>query len=192
MELEKQFDSKKIEKQIKDYLSNIDLEKKIFESSEKNKKIMFIEGPPTMNGIPHAGHLRGRVMKDLWYRYMTLKGNKVVFNAGWDAQGLPVELQAEKELGVTGDKTQIIKSIGIEKLVSECKKLVQKYNAKWVEVDELLGMSLNQQNAYWTYRDEFIEKEWQILKKANENGILEVDYTVIAYCHICQTSLSHS
>ncbi len=192
MDLEKQFDSKKIEKQIKDHLSNIDLEKKIFESPEKNEKIMFIEGPPTMNGIPHAGHLRGRVIKDLWYRYMTLKGNKVVFNAGWDTQGLPVELQAEKELGVTGGKTQIIKSVGIEKLVSECKKLVQKYNEKWVEVDNLLGMSFNQKNAYWTFRDEFIEKEWQILKKAFENGILEVDYTVIAYCPSCQTSLSHA
>ena len=192
MELEKQFDSKKIEKQIKDYLSNIELEKKIFDSTEKNQKIMFIEGPPTMNGVPHAGHLRGRVMKDLWYRYMTLKGNKVVFNAGWDTQGLPVELQAEKELGVTGGKTQIIKSVGIEKLVSECKKLVQKYNEKWVEVDNLLGMSFNQKNAYWTFRDEFIEKEWQILKKAYENGILEVDYTVIAYCPSCQTSLSHA
>jgi isoleucyl-tRNA synthetase len=192
MELEKQFDSKKIEKLIKDHLSHIDLEKKIFESSEKNQKIMFIEGPPTMNGIPHAGHLRGRVMKDLWYRYMTLKGNKVIFNAGWDTQGLPIELQAEKELGVTGGKTQIIKSVGIEKLVSECKKLVQKYHKKWIEVDELLGMSFNQKNAYWTFRDEFIEKEWHVLKKAYENGILEVDYTVIAYCPSCQTSLSHA
>ena len=192
MQLDKQFDSKKIEEQIKNYLADVDLHKMIFDSPRKDQKIMFIEGPPTMNGIPHAGHLRGRVMKDLWYRYMTLKGNKIVFNAGWDAQGLPVELQAEKELGVTGGKTQIIKSVGIEKLVSECKKLVQKYNAKWVEVDELLGMSFNQQKAYWTFRDEFIEKEWQILKKAYENGILEVDFTVIAYCPSCQTSLSHS
>ena len=192
MDLEKQFDSKKIESTIKDYLSDIDLEKKIFESPQKNQKIMFIEGPPTMNGIPHAGHLRGRVIKDLWYRYMTLKGNKVVFNAGWDTQGLPVELQAEKELGVSGGKTEIIKSVGIEKLVAECKKLVQKYNSKWVEVDDLLGMSFNQKNAYWTFRDEFIEREWQILKKAYENGILEVDYTVIAYCPSCQTSLSHA
>jgi isoleucyl-tRNA synthetase len=131
-------------------------------------------------------------MKDLWYRYMTLKGNKVVFNAGWDTQGLPVELQAEKELGVTGGKTQIIKSVGIKKLVSECKKLVQKFNEKWVEVDKLLGMSLNQKDAYWTFNDEFIEREWQFLKKAYENGILEEDYTVIAYCPSCQTSLSHS
>ena len=192
MQLDKQFDSKKIEKQIKAYLTDLDLHKMIFDSPQKGQKIMFIEGPPTMNGIPHAGHLRGRVIKDLWYRYMTLKGNKVVFNAGWDTQGLPVELQAEKELGVTGGKTQIIKSVGIEKLVSECKKLVQKYNVKWVEVDELLGMSFNQQKAYWTFRDEFIEKEWQILKKAYENGILEVDFTVIAYCPSCQTSLSHS
>ena len=192
MQLEKQFDSKKIEGQIKDYLANIDLHKRIFESTEKDQKIMFIEGPPTMNGTPHAGHLRGRVIKDLWYRYMTLRGHKVVFNAGWDTQGLPVELQAEKELGVTGGKTQIIKSVGIEKLVSECKKLVQKFNEKWVETDNLLGMSFNQKDAYWTFKDEFIEREWQFLKKAYENGILEGDYTVIAYCPSCQTSLSHS
>ena len=192
MQLDKQFDSKKIEKNVKDYTSGINLQKLIFESAQKNQKIMFIEGPPTMNGTPHAGHLRGRVIKDLWYRYMTLKGFKVVFNAGWDTQGLPVELQAEKELGVTGGKTQIIKSVGIEKLVSECKKLVHKFNEKWVEADNLLGMSFNQEKAYWTFKDEFIEREWQFLKKAHENGILEEDYTVIAYCPSCQTSLSHA
>ena len=192
MQLSKEFNAKKIEDEIKQNLSKIDLQKVIFDSPEKNQKIMFVEGPPTMNGIPHAGHLRGRVIKDLWYRYMTLRGNKVVFNAGWDTQGLPVELQAEKELGVTGGKTEIIKSVGIEKLVSECKSIVMKYNAKWVAVDNLLGMSFNQDNAYWTFKDEFIEREWQILKKAHENGILQEDYTVIAYCPSCQTSLSHS
>ena len=153
---------------------------------------MFIEGPPTMNGIPHAGHLRGRVIKDLWYRYKTLRGTKVVFNAGWDTQGLPVELQAEKELGATGGKSEIIKKVGIEKLVEECKKLVQKFNSNWVETDKLLGMSFNQEKAYWTFKDEFIEREWQFLKKANENKILEEDFTVIAYCPSCQTSLSHA
>ena len=99
MQLLKEFDSKKIESEIKNYISGLELEKMIFDSSEKAKKIMFVEGPPTMNGIPHAGHLRGRVIKDLWYRYMTLNGNKVIFNAGWDTQGLPVELQAEKRVG---------------------------------------------------------------------------------------------
>ncbi|MFB5632976.1 MAG: isoleucine--tRNA ligase, partial [Nitrosopumilus sp.] len=129
---------------------------------------------------------------DLWYRYNTLQGKKIEFNGGWDTQGLPVELQVEKELGVTGGKTEAIKEFGVERIVSECKKVVEKYNKTWVEVDELLGMSFNHEKAYWTFRDEFIEREWQVLKKAHENGILEEDFTVIAYCPSCQTSLSHA
>ncbi|MGQ0605726.1 MAG: isoleucine--tRNA ligase, partial [Candidatus Nitrosotenuis sp.] len=191
MQLEKEFDSKKIEGQIRDHLSKLDLQKIIAET-KKGKSLVFIEGPPTMNGIPHVGHLRGRIIKDLWYRYNTLKGHKITFNAGWDTQGLPVELQAEKELGITGGKTEILKSFGIEKIVTECKKLVHKYNERWVEVDKLLGMSFNQENAYWTYKDEFIEREWQFLKKAHETGILTEGHRVVAYCPSCQTSLSHS
>ena len=191
MELSTKFDAKAIESEVKEYVKSIDLEKQIF-ASDKPEKIRFIEGPPTMNGIPHAGHLRGRVIKDLWYRYNTLQGKKIEFNGGWDTQGLPVELQVEKELGVTGGKTEAIKEFGVERIVSECKKVVEKYNKTWVEVDDLLGMSFNHDKAYWTFRDEFIEREWQVLKKAHENGILEEDFTVIAYCPSCQTSLSHA
>jgi isoleucyl-tRNA synthetase len=192
MMISNEFDPKKIEEEVKRQMSSIDLEKLIFESQNKTKKIAFIEGPPTMNGTPHAGHLRGRVMKDLWYRYMTLRGYKVIFNAGWDTQGLPVELQAEKELGMSGSKSQVIESAGVEKIVSECKKIVQRFNEKWVEADKLLGMSFNQKKAYWTYKDEYIEREWKYLKKAYENGILSEAYKVVAYCPSCQTSLSHA
>ena len=191
MELAVKFDAKEIELQVKEYIKSIDLEAQIF-ASDKPEKIRFIEGPPTMNGIPHAGHLRGRVIKDLWYRFNTLQGKKIEFNGGWDTQGLPVELQVEKELGVTGGKTEAIKQFGIERIISECKKVVQKYNKTWIEVDKLLGMSFNHDKAYWTFRDEFIEREWQVLKKAYENNILEEDFTVIAYCPSCQTSLSHA
>lgn len=191
MELYSKFDAKKIEEQVKEHIKSINVERLIFES-DKPEKIMFIEGPPTMNGIPHAGHLRGRVIKDLWYRFNTLQGKKIVFNGGWDTQGLPVELQAEKELGITGGKSEVIKKVGIEKIVEECKKIVKRFNSEWVYVDDLLGMSFNHEKAYWTYRDEYIEREWQVLKKAHENGILEEDFTVIAYCPSCQTSLSHA
>src|SRR5574342_41087 len=115
MKLSSKFDAKAIESEIREYVRSIDVEKLIFES-DKPEKILFIEGPPTMNGVPHAGHLRGRVIKDLWYRFMTLCGSKVIFNAGWDTQGLPVELQAEKELGMEGSKTEVIESTGIEKI----------------------------------------------------------------------------
>ena len=191
MEFLSKFDAKEIERNVKKYFSSIDIEKLIFES-DKQQEITFIEGPPTMNGIPHAGHLRGRVIKDLWYRYNTLQGKKIRFNGGWDTQGLPVELQAEKELGVTEGKSEVIEKVGIEKLVNKCKTLVKKFNSTWIEVDNLLGMSFNHEKAYWTYRDKYIEREWHILKKAYENGILEEDFTVIAYCPSCQTSLSHA
>jgi len=192
MQISSEFKPKDIEQEVKNQLSSVDLEKLIFNSPNKTRKIAFIEGPPTMNGTPHAGHLRGRIIKDLWYRYMTLRGYKIIFNAGWDTQGLPVELQAEKELGASGSKSQVIESTGVEKLVSECKKIVHRFNEKWVEADRLLGMSFNQKNAYWTYKDEYIEREWKYLKKAHENGILSEDYKVVAYCPSCQTSLSHA
>src|ERR1700752_1626913 len=130
MPIPSEFNPKKIEAEVKQQLSSRDVERLIFESPNKTKKIAFIEGPPTMNGTPHAGHLRGRVMKDLWYRYMTLRGYKIIFNAGWDTQGLPVELQAEKELGISGSKSQVIESAGVEKIVSECKKIVHRFNEK--------------------------------------------------------------
>ena len=172
MELSANFEATAIESQVKEYITSRDLEKHLF-ASDKPETIRFIEGPPTMNGIPHAGHLRGRVIKDLWYRFNTLQGKKIEFNGGWDTQGLPVELQVEKELGVSGGKTEAIKEFGIERIVSECKKIVEKFNKTWVEVDDLLGMSFNHEKAYWTFRDKFIERECQLLKKAYENKILE-------------------
>ena len=192
MELGNEFNLKDIEQTTRDYLLKLDLQELINESSNKQEKIIFIEGPPTLNGEPHAGHLRGRVFKDLWYRFNTLDGKNIVFNAGWDTQGLPVELQAEKELGIKNGKSGITTPQQIESLVAECKKIVLKFHKKWVDADEKLGMSFNQENAYWTYTDEYIEREWQLLKHADENGILTEGYRVVAYCPSCQTSLSHS
>jgi len=119
MELTNEFNLKEIERSAKDYLSKLDLQKMIDDSSDKRDKIMFIEGPPTLNGEPHAGHLRGRVFKDLWYRFNTLNLKNVIFNAGWDTQGLPVELQAEKELGITDGKSGITTQQQIENLVAQ-------------------------------------------------------------------------
>ena len=192
MELASKFDLKEIEHMTKEYVSKLDLQKMIDDSSDKREKIMFIEGPPTLNGEPHAGHLRGRVFKDLWYRFNTLNSKNVVFNAGWDTQGLPVELQAEKELGIKNGKGEITTQQQIENLVAECKKIVSKFHQKWLDVDKKLGMSFDQENAYWTYKDEYIEKEWKLLKRAHENDILTEGYRVVAYCPSCQTSLSHS
>src|ERR671911_485807 len=195
MELHGQFDPKTIENEIRNYKKLIKYEefiKKEIDNRHNKKIIGYVDGPPTMNGEPHVGHLRGRIIKDLWFRFHTLKQNKVIFRPGWDTQGLPVELQAEKELGLTGNKTENINKVGIQKIVETCKSIVEKYNKKWIEVDELLGMSFDYENGYWTFHDNYIEREWLYLKTAWDNGILQEGFRVVAFCPSCQTSLSNS
>lgn len=186
------FNAKEIENQVRDYLSGIDIQSLIQQEVRDKEKVGYVEGPPTMNGEPHIGHTRGRVVKDLWYRFNTMQKQNVVFRAGWDTQGLPVELQAEKELGLTGSKAENLKKVGIEKVVEACKKIIHEYNEKWIRADKLLGMSMDYERAYWTYKDSYIEREWQYLKKAYESGILEEGFRIVPYCPSCQTSLSNA
>ena len=195
MELHGQFNPKIIENEIRGYKKLIRYDeffKKEIDIRQNKEIIGYVDGPPTMNGEPHVGHLRGRIIKDLWFRFQTLKQNKIIFRPGWDTQGLPVELQAEKELGLTGNKTENINKVGIQKIVETCKSIVKKYNKKWIEVDELLGMSFDYENGYWTFHDDYIEREWSYLKTAWNNGILQEGFRVVAFCPSCQTSLSNS
>ncbi|MGQ9531065.1 MAG: isoleucine--tRNA ligase [Candidatus Bathycorpusculaceae bacterium] len=180
-----------IEKEIREFWKTNQTQKKLMEFREKNN-IGFsgwVEGPPTLNGIPHVGHARGRVMKDLRFRWKTMQGYFMPFWAGWDCQGLPVELEVEKLLGVK-NKRELLERIGEELFIEECKKAILKYHKEWVEADEKLGIFIDQEKAYWTYKDEYIEREWQYLKRAWEQGLLEEGYYVVAYCPGCQTSLS--
>src|ERR687884_1536791 len=193
MEFQRKFDAKMAENETRHYLDDVDLSSLLeMDLLESKHSVGYIEGPPTMNGEPHVGHLRGRIIKDLWYRFHTLQKQKVVFRAGWDTQGLPVELAAEKELGLTGSKAENVNKVGIEKIVETCKKLIDVNNKKWMAVDKLLAMSFNYEKAYWTFHDEYIEREWQYLKKAWESGVLKEWFRVVAYCPSCQTSLSNA
>jgi len=187
------YDWKLVEPKVRKFTKDVDLIKEISKSMGKKRRVGYVEGPPTLNGVPHIGHIRGRIMKDLWYRYSTLllKEN-VVFRAGWDCQGLPVELQAEKELGLSGNKWDDLKQIGEEKLVEACKRLLGKYLQSWEEADDLLGLLLDHSKAYMTYKDGYIEREWKFLERAWERGILGEGYKVVPYCPSCMTSLSHA
>jgi isoleucyl-tRNA synthetase len=159
---------------------------------EHNRGVLgYVEGPPTLNGVPHVGHARGRVMKDLRYRWKSMQGFYVPFWAGWDCQGLPVELEVERELGVR-NKRDLLEKVGEERFVAECKKTVMKYHKEWFEADMKLGVFMNHDKAYWTFHDEYIEKEWQYLKRAWEQGLLGEGYYIVAYCPHCQTSLSNA
>lgn len=188
--LSSSYEPKRIEDEVRQTWKLIDLREKIERKLHGKKRFGYVEGPPTLNGEPHMGHLRGRIIKDLWYRFETQRGRFIDFRGGWDCQGLPVELQAEKELGLTGNKTDNLRTIGEEVLVSECKKMVRKYHDVWLATDETIGMRINDEKAYWTFQDSYIEREWQIMKSAWDNGILSEGFRVTPFCPSCQTSLS--
>ncbi|TRO46172.1 isoleucine--tRNA ligase, partial [Candidatus Bathyarchaeota archaeon] len=179
-----------LEREIRKFWEKNQIREKL-ELREKDSKgcLGYVEGPPTLNGIPHIGHSRGRVMKDIRYRWKTMQGFYMPFWAGWDCQGLPVELEVEKLLGVK-NKRELLERVGEERFIEECKKVILKYHREWVEADRRLGVFINQKKAYWTYLDEYIEREWQYLKRAWEQNLLEEGYYVVAYCPGCQTSLS--
>jgi len=180
-----------LEKEIRSFWQQNYIQQKLEENRLKqNKGILgYVEGPPTLNGVPHVGHARGRVMKDLRYRLKTMQGYYIPFWAGWDTQGLPVELEVEKLLNVK-NKRELLEKVGMEKFVEECKKAIIKYHKEWVAADQKLGVFINHDKAYWTYHDSYIEREWQILKHAWNQGLLEEGHYVVAYCPGCQTSLS--
>ena len=180
-----------LEKETRLFWQKNQTQRKLAEIRQKhnNGVLGFVEGPPTLNGVPHVGHARGRVMKDLRYRWKTMQGYYVPFWAGWDCQGLPVELEVEKLLGVK-NKRELLERVGEERFIEECKKAIVKYQKAWVEADIKLGVFMDHDKAYWTYQDGYIEREWRYLKRAWEQGLLEEGYYVVAYCPGCQTSLS--
>ncbi len=165
---------------------------KIFEETLKatkgNPKFVFYEGPPTANGAPGVHHVLSRIFKDFFPRYKTMKGYYVARKAGWDTHGLPVEIEVEKMLGINSKKE--IEKIGIEKFNKLCKESVMKYEDEWKRMTERIGFWIDLDNAYFTFKNEYIETVWWILKTFWNKGLLYEGYKVVPYCPRCGTALS--
>ncbi|MEM4576790.1 MAG: isoleucine--tRNA ligase [Candidatus Nezhaarchaeales archaeon] len=187
MEL-KYYDPLKIEQYVRDYWSRNNIANKCFSLRRGGKLFSFLEGPPTTNGFMHVGHARGRTLKDVIIKFKLMQGFDVWRRAGWDTQGLPVELEAEKSLGLKSKKE--IETIGYERFVEECNRLVDFYLSHWRKASELLGLWLDYDNAYETRKKEYIEFIWWALKQAYDKGLLVEDLKVIAFCPRCETPLS--
>ena len=148
----------------------------------------FYDGPPTANGKPHIGHILTRVMKDIIPRYKVMKGYKVIRKAGWDTHGLPVELEIEKKLGISGKEQ--IEEYGVEKFVKECKESVFTYVSMWEKMTEQIGYWVDMENPYVTYHNPYIESVWWALKQMWDKGLLYEGHKVMPYCPRCGTALS--
>ena len=148
----------------------------------------FYDGPPTANGLPHIGHVITRAIKDLIPRYKTMKGYRVLRKAGWDTHGLPVELEVEKMLGISGKPE--IEKYGIEPFIQQCKESVWKYEGLWREMSERVGFWADMDNPYVTYSNDFIESVWWALSEIFKKGLIYKSYRVVPYCPRCGTPLS--
>ena len=162
--------------------------KKNFAMNEGKRYFTFYDGPPTANGKPHVGHIETRVMKDIIPRYKVMKGYHVDRKAGWDTQGLPVELEIEKKLGISGK--QQIEEYGVEKFVKECKESVFTYVHMWEEMTNKVGYWVDMEHPYVTYHNEYIESVWWGISQMWKKGLLYEGYKVMPYCPRCGTALS--
>ncbi|TFB23882.1 isoleucine--tRNA ligase [Filobacillus milosensis] len=176
------------EKRISDYWEVNDTFKKSILNHEGKGTFVFYEGPPTANGLPHAGHVLGRVIKDFVARYKTMAGYQVIRKAGWDTHGLPVELGVEKKIGISGKKE--IEEYGVEKFIEECKESVFDYERQWRTFTEAIGYWVDMDDPYVTLNNDYIESVWYILSSIHDKGLLDRGHRVAPYCPSCQTSLS--
>jgi isoleucyl-tRNA synthetase len=167
-------------------------ENKIFEQSievrEGSPTFTFYEGPPSANGTPGIHHVMARAIKDIFCRYKTLKGYQVKRKGGWDTHGLPVELQVEKELGIT--KEDIGKKISVEEYNQKCRETVMRFTDQWDDLTEKMGYWVDLENPYITYKNEYIESIWHLLKEFYKKGLLYKGYTIQPYSPAAGTGLS--
>ena len=155
---------------------------------EDAEEFVFYEGPPTANGKPGVHHVLARTIKDAVARYRTMKGYRVPRKAGWDTHGLPVELEAERKLGISGKSE--IEQLGIEKFNRICRESVFRYKGDWERLSRRIGYWLDYDSPYATLSPDFVESGWWALAEIEKRGLLYQGYRVVPYCPRCGTGLS--
>ncbi len=167
-------------------------ERAVAETVSKSRKgaepWIFYEGPPTANGRPGLHHVWARVFKDLFPRFQTMRGHDVPRKGGWDCHGLPVELEIEKELGLSTKHD--IEAYGIEAFNQRCRDSVQRYVEDWSSLTTRSGTWIDTTDAYWTLSNDYIESVWWIVKQLWDAGLLYEGHKVTPYCGRCGTALS--
>jgi isoleucyl-tRNA synthetase len=184
----KNLDYAVLAEEILSFWKNNDIFEKSISSREGKPSFTFYEGPPSANGTPGIHHVMARAIKDIFCRYQTLKGKQVKRKGGWDTHGLPVELQVEKELGIT--KEDIGKTISVEEYNQRCRETVMKFTDQWNDLTEKMGYWVDLSSPYVTYQTPYIESVWNILKRLYDQGLLYKGYTIQPYSPAAGTGLS--
>ena len=149
---------------------------------------VFFEGPPTANGRPGIHHVFSRTIKDLFCRFQVMRGCSVTRIAGWDTHGLPVEIEVEKQLALSGKRE--IEAFGVAEFNRLCRESVFTYTRDWEELSDRIGYWLDYERPYITCTPEYIESVWWLLQQLHDKGLLFRGHRVLPYCPRCGTVLS--
>lgn len=188
-EVEAKADFPKIEKDVLDFWEKEEIFEKSVSQRDGKEEFVFYDGPPFANGTPHYGHIMVSYVKDVVARYQTMRGKKVDRRLGWDCHGLPAEMSAEKQLGVSGRKE--IEKFGVDKFNEFCRQDVMKYSNIWIDVLKRIGRWVDYKNDYKTMDLDYMESVIHNFKALHEKGLVYEDYRVLPYSWAAQTPLSN-
>ena len=174
------------EKKYIDFWNEISILNKSIDKGDKYW--VFYDGPAFANGFPGLHHMVAKNLKDIVCKYKTMQGYKVIRKIGWDTHGLPIENHVEKKMGFKTKKD--IEAFGIENFNKECRKSVRENEAAFTDLTHKMGQFIDTENPYLTYKNEYIETEWWILKKFFDEGLFYEGTKVTPYCPRCGTGLA--
>ena len=162
---------------------------KSVEGRAEEKSFVFYDGPPFASGLPHYGHLLASIIKDVVPRFWTMRGYRVARRFGWDCHGLPVENEAEQQLGL-GSRREII-DFGVGNFNEACRDLVLRFTSEWQQFIQRVGRWVDWSNQYRTMDAEFMESVWWVFKSLWDSGLVYEGFKSLAYCPRCATPLSN-
>lgn len=183
------YDHEKIENEINKFFEEHKIYEKLKEKNAQNKNFYFCDGPPYVTGHIHPGTAWNKIIKDTICRYWRAQGRNVRAQPGYDTHGLPIEVKVEQELGIK--KKNEIEQYGLEKFVEKCKSFVNKYIIIMTEQFKRLGVWMDWENPYITYRDSYIESSWNTLKYAYDKGLMHEGVYVLPFCYRCETTIAN-
>ncbi|GAA1462310.1 isoleucine--tRNA ligase [Williamsia maris] len=178
-----------LETRVLDYWAADDTFVASVQARSDAEEFVFYDGPPFANGLPHYGHLLTGYVKDLVPRFQTMRGKKVDRRFGWDTHGLPAELEAERQLGIT-DKSEI-ETMGVEKFNDYCRESVLRYTGEWRDYVTRQARWVDFDNDYKTLDIDFMESVMWAFKTLHEKGLVYQGYRVLPYSWYEQTPLSN-
>ena len=178
-----------LESSVLDLWDELDAFATSVEMRSPDSEFTFYDGPPFPTGSPHYGNLLAGVLKDIVPRYWTMRGHRVERRFGWDTHGLPIEMEVQKELGLSGPAE--IEAYGIAEFNEACRSRVMANTEVWEAITRRIGRWVDFENDYKTMDLDFMESVWWVFRRLWDEGLVYRDFKVLPYSFGAATPLSN-